>query len=90
MSIDPKDLWAALPSALRRQIVDDIAAVLAEIFHEIRTDQAGPLGAQGRGLYPAIDTSPSGEQSGKRKACGSNTRCASALANSDGMRPIST
>ena len=31
MSIDPKDLWAALPPALRRQIVDDVAAVLAEM-----------------------------------------------------------
>jgi hypothetical protein len=31
MSVDPKDLWATLPPALRRQIVDDVAAVLAEI-----------------------------------------------------------
>ena len=36
MSVDPKDLWATLPPALRRQIVDDVAAVLAEISHEVR------------------------------------------------------
>ena len=30
MPIDPKDLWAMLPTALQRQIVDDVAAVLAE------------------------------------------------------------
>ena len=48
MSIDPKDLWAALPPALRRQIVDDVAAVLAEISREVRTGEASPPGAQGR------------------------------------------
>jgi hypothetical protein len=62
MSIDPKDLWATLPPALRRQIVDEIAAVLAEMSREIRTDQAGSPSEQGRRLYPAIDTRR--EQSG--------------------------
>ena len=65
MNIDPKDLWATLPSALQRQIVNDIAAVLAEMSREVRTGQAGPLGAQGRGLYPAIDTPSGSKQSGK-------------------------
>src|ERR1700739_4503646 len=65
MSIDPKDLWAALPPALRRQIVDDIAAVLAEMSREVRADQAGAFGAQGRRLYPAIDAASGREQSGK-------------------------
>ena len=43
MSVDPKDLWATLPPALQRQIVDDIAAVLAEMSHEVRTGQTGHL-----------------------------------------------
>ena len=55
MSIDPKDLWAVLPPALRRQIVDDVAAVLAEMSREVRTDQADPSGAQSRRLHPAVD-----------------------------------
>ena len=46
MSIDPKGLWALLPLALRRQIVDDVAAVLAEMSREVRTGQANPSGAQ--------------------------------------------
>src|SRR5215472_18694563 len=40
MSVDPRDLWAALPPALRRKIVDDVAAVLAEVSREVRTGQA--------------------------------------------------
>jgi len=40
MAIDPKDLWAMLPAALQRQIVDEVAAVLAEASHEIRADTA--------------------------------------------------
>jgi hypothetical protein len=87
MSIDPKDLWATLPSVLRRQIVDDVGAVLAEVSREVGTGQAVPSGAQGCRLHPAVDTPPGGEQSG---TCGCNTRCASAQANSVGMRPTST
>ena len=68
MSIDPKDLWAMLPPALRRLIVDDIAAVLAEMSREVRTDQAGSPSAQGRRLYPAIDAAPGREQSGELAA----------------------
>jgi hypothetical protein len=50
----PQDLWTALPPALRRQIVDDVAAVLAEISREVRTGEADPSGAQGCGLHPTI------------------------------------
>ena len=42
-----RSLGSAAP-ALRRQIVDDIAAVLAEMSREVRTGQASPPGAQGR------------------------------------------
>src|ERR1700733_16196203 len=62
MSIDPKDLWKALPPALRRQIVDDVAAILAEISREIRTGQTEPSGAKGCRSHPPIDTPPGGEQ----------------------------
>ncbi|MHC2706584.1 hypothetical protein ACVMHZ_009771, partial [Bradyrhizobium liaoningense] len=30
MSMDPADLWSTLTPALRRQIVEDVAAILAE------------------------------------------------------------
>ena len=43
MSASPKDLWMTLTPMLRRQIVDDLAAVLAEILREVGTGQANPL-----------------------------------------------
>lgn len=55
MSIDPAYLWATLSPALRRQIVDDIAAVLAEIPHEVRAGHAEPPSAQGGGLHSPVD-----------------------------------
>src|SRR5579864_1197342 len=60
MSVDPRDLWAALPPALRRKIVDDVAAVLAEVSREVRTGQADTLGPQGGGLHSAVDAPPGG------------------------------
>src|SRR6516225_12237011 len=68
MSMDPRDLWAALPPALRRQIVDDVAAVLAEISREVRADQANPPDAQGGRLHPPVDAPSGGQQSGKPAA----------------------
>jgi hypothetical protein len=53
MSTIPKDLWAILPQMLRRQIVDDVAAVLAEILREIGTGEANPSGTQGV-AYPVV------------------------------------
>ena len=88
MSMDPRDLWATLPPALRRQIVDDIAAVLAEISREVRTGQANSPDAQGGRLHSPVDAPPGGEQSGKPAA--SVPPSASALTNSAGMRPTST
>jgi hypothetical protein len=40
MSIDPGDLWATLSPAQRRQIVDEMAAILAEVSREVRTGDA--------------------------------------------------
>jgi hypothetical protein len=54
MSIDPKDLWATLLPALRRQIVDEIAAVLTEMSREIRTDQAGSPSPEFSNLVAAL------------------------------------
>ncbi|WP_212490996.1 hypothetical protein, partial [Bradyrhizobium liaoningense] len=59
MSMDPADLWSTLTPALRRQIVEDVAAILAEIPHEVRAGHTKPLGAQSRSLHPAVDA-PSG------------------------------
>jgi hypothetical protein len=64
MSMDPRDLWAALPPALRRQIVEDVAAVLAEVSREVRADQANSSDAQGGRLYPPVDAPSGGQQSG--------------------------
>jgi hypothetical protein len=47
MNIDPKYLWSVLSPTLRRQIVDDVAAVLAEVAREVRTGEVEPSGAQG-------------------------------------------
>ncbi|MER9946428.1 hypothetical protein NKJ70_31920 [Mesorhizobium sp. M0092] len=55
MTIDPKSLWATLSPALRRQILDDVAAVLAEVSREVRTDKANPSGAQSGCLRPPVD-----------------------------------
>jgi len=38
MRIAPEDLWATLPVTLKRQIADDIAVVLAEVFRDVRAD----------------------------------------------------
>jgi hypothetical protein len=46
MPIDPKDLWGTLPAALQRQIVDEVAAVLAEAGNEIRAGQTDAPGAK--------------------------------------------
>src|SRR5215208_6984162 len=62
MMIEPKDLWSILPAALRRQIIDQIAAVLTETRHEIRADPADASGAQGDRLHPAVDASPGRQQ----------------------------
>ncbi|WP_247459053.1 recombinase family protein [Bradyrhizobium sp. 153] len=43
MSLDPADLWSTLTPALRRQIVEDVAAILAEISHEVRVDHTSHL-----------------------------------------------
>lgn len=48
MNTDPRDLWATLPLDLRRQIVGEVAAVLAEICHEVRAGQADRLGDRTR------------------------------------------
>jgi hypothetical protein len=55
MTIDPKDLWATLPTALQRQIVDEVAAVLAEASHEVGAGQADALGAPGGRVHSAVD-----------------------------------
>ena len=55
MSTAPEDLWTMLPVTLRRQIVDDIAVVLAEVFRDVRVDPTGASEAQGRRLHSAID-----------------------------------
>ena len=55
MAIDPKDLWATLSPALQRQIVDEVAAVLAEASHEIRAGQADAPGATSGRVHPAVD-----------------------------------
>src|SRR6516225_9196836 len=68
MSVDPRELWASLPPALRRQIVDDVAAILAEVSREIRTGQADAPFPQGSRLHSAVDASPGGEQPGKPAA----------------------
>ena len=47
MNIDPKYLWSALSPTLRRQIVDDVAAVLTELAREVGTGEVDPSGAQG-------------------------------------------
>lgn len=47
MPINPKDLWTTLPTALQRQIVNEVAAVLAEASHEVRAGQTDALGAKG-------------------------------------------
>ena len=50
MSMDSRDLWAALPPVLRRQIVEDVAAVLAEAVALLDSvvDIAGPDVAEDR------------------------------------------
>jgi hypothetical protein len=65
MNIKPKDLWTTLSPALRRQVVDDLAGVLAEVDHEIGARHTKPSGAQSGGLYPPVDTAPDREQSGE-------------------------
>src|SRR5436190_379896 len=60
MAIDPKDLWATLPTALQRQIVDGVAAVLTEASHEIRAGQANAPGAASGRVHPAVDAARAG------------------------------
>ncbi len=62
---EPKRSLDYSAARLRRQIVDDVAAVLAEVFREVRTGQADASVAQGGCLHPAIDAPPGREQSGK-------------------------
>ena len=50
---------------LRRQIVDDLAAVLAEILREVGIGQANPSGTQSGRLYSSVDAASGGEQSGE-------------------------
>src|ERR1700681_485231 len=69
MNIDPSRLWATLSPALRRQIVDDVAAVLAEVSREVRTGQANPPGAPGGCLHPTVDATPGRKQSREPAVC---------------------
>src|SRR5262249_323552 len=62
MPMDPNDLWATLPPALQRQIVDEVAAVLAEASHEVRAGQADAPGATSGCLHQAIDAPPGRDQ----------------------------
>ncbi len=68
MSTEPEVLWSTLPPTLRRQIVGDLAAVLAEVFYDVRVDPADASEAQGRRLYPAVNTALGREQSGEPAA----------------------
>ena len=63
MNIAPEALWAMLSPTLRRQIVDDVAVVLAEVFREIGIGQADTPGAQSGRLHPSVNTPPSRQQS---------------------------
>ena len=65
MNTNPKDLWTTLSPALRRQVIDDLAGVLAEIGHEIGAGHPDASGAQSGSLHPPIDTAPDREQSGE-------------------------
>src|SRR5262249_42209967 len=74
MPMDPKDLWATLPPALQRQIVDAVAAVwavkivdgaagvLGKKSHEVRAGQADAPGATSGCLHQAIDAPPGRDQ----------------------------
>ncbi|MFW8642738.1 hypothetical protein ACOJBO_08120 [Rhizobium beringeri] len=56
MMIEPKNLWATLSPALRRQILDDVAAVLAEVCHEVELFKPTHLARRAVVYDPSVDT----------------------------------
>src|SRR3954451_4740142 len=42
MLVRPERVWRRTPEALRREIAEDVAALLAEVIHEIGTDRRPP------------------------------------------------
>ena len=58
MPIEPRDVWRNLPAEVRRAIVDDLAAVLREVNHEIGAHQAEPSRSQSGGVCSSVVAAP--------------------------------
>jgi hypothetical protein len=86
MPICPSSLWRNLPAEARRAIVDDLAAVLREMNHEIGAYQAEPSRKQSGGVFRQ---SPPQQVINNQESLRLQLHCANVLANSVGMRATS-
>src|SRR4051812_7438223 len=60
MLIRPERVWHRTPEALRRAIAKDVAALLAEVIHEIGTDRRPPPRTARGDLHPPVHAAPGG------------------------------
>src|SRR4029078_3535609 len=58
MLVRPERVWHRTPEALRREIAEDVAALLAEVIHEIGTDRRPPPRTARRDLHPHVGARP--------------------------------
>src|SRR3954464_9910218 len=66
MLVRPERVWHRTPEALRREIAEDVAALLAEVIHEIGTDRRPPPRTARGDLHPPVHATPGADQPGER------------------------
>src|SRR5215207_3323333 len=65
MLVRPERVWHRTPEALRREIAEDVAALLAEVIHEIGTDRRPPPRTARGDLHPPVYAAPGADQPGE-------------------------
>src|SRR3954454_343178 len=65
MLVRPERVWRRTPEALRREIAGDVAALLAEVIHEIGTDRRPPPRPARGDLHPPVHAAPGADQPGE-------------------------
>jgi hypothetical protein len=65
MLVRPERVWHRTPEALRREIAEDVAALLAEVIHENGTDRRPPPRTARGDLHPPVHATPGADQPGE-------------------------
>src|SRR3954470_6826771 len=65
MVVRPERVWHRTPEALRREIAEDVAALLAEGIHENGTDRRPPPRTARGDLHPPVHATPGADQPGE-------------------------